>query len=77
MVEQGEETLVVAAEGNSMDAGELRKAIAERVTTAVGLVVGHVAVVRAGSLPKTSSGKVQRQRTKLLFEQRRLEEHTL
>jgi fatty-acyl-CoA synthase len=34
-----------------------------------------VAVVRVGSLPKTSSGKVQRRRTKTLFEQGQLEEH--
>ena len=76
VIEQGEEALVIAAEGNSTDAAELRKAITDRVTATVGLAVGRVAVVRVGSLPKTSSGKVQRRRTKQLFEQALLEEHT-
>jgi fatty-acyl-CoA synthase len=75
IIEQGEETLVIAAEGNSTDAPELRKAIADKVNATIGLTVGHVAIVRVGSLPKTSSGKVQRRRTQQLFEQDRLEEH--
>jgi fatty-acyl-CoA synthase len=75
VVEQGEEALVIAAEGNSTDAAELRKAIGDRITAAVGLVTKHVAVVRVGSLPKTSSGKVQRRKTKERFENGLLEEH--
>jgi fatty-acyl-CoA synthase len=35
-----------------------------------------VAIVQAGSLPRTSSGKVQRRRTKAQFEAGELEEHT-
>jgi fatty-acyl-CoA synthase len=71
----GEETLIVSAEANSSDAPELRKAIATKIAETVGLSVGHVAVVKVGSLPKTSSGKVQRRRTKDLFEAGLLEEH--
>jgi fatty-acyl-CoA synthase len=75
VVRNGEETLIVSAEGNSTDAPELRKAIATKVAETTGLGVGHVAVVKIGSLPKTSSGKVQRRRTKALFEAGLLEEH--
>jgi fatty-acyl-CoA synthase len=73
----GEEMLIVSAEGGSADAPALRKAIAAKVAETSGLTVGHVAVVRVGSLPKTSSGKVQRRRTKQLFEAGELEEHTV
>jgi fatty-acyl-CoA synthase len=66
----------VCAEGNSTDAASLRKAIASKVAETSGITVGHVAIVRLGSLPKTSSGKVQRRRTKSLFEAGELEEHT-
>lgn len=73
----GEEALIVAAEGNSSDAEQLRKAIASKVSETCGITVGHVAIVRVGSLPKTSSGKVQRRRTKSLFETGELEEHAI
>lgn len=75
VMRDGEETLVLCAEGNGSDAPALRKAIASKVTETVGITVGHVAVVRVGSLPKTSSGKVQRRRTKQLFETGALDEH--
>jgi fatty-acyl-CoA synthase len=75
VMHDGEERLVVSAEGNSSDAAELRKAIAAKVAESHALTAAHVAVVRVGSLPKTSSGKVQRRRTKTLFEQGQLEEH--
>ena len=61
--------------GNSSDAPSLRKSIASKISETAGVTVGHVAVVRVGSLPKTSSGKVQRRRTKALFEAAELEEH--
>ncbi len=75
VMRDGEETLIIAAEGNSADAAALRKSIAAKVVETAGLTVGHVAVVKVGSLPKTSSGKVQRRRTKALFESGQLEEH--
>jgi fatty-acyl-CoA synthase len=77
VIQNGEETLVISAEGNSTDAPQLRQAIAEKVTQNNGLTPGHVAIVKVGSLPKTSSGKAQRRRTKQLFEQGLLEEHPL
>ena len=73
----GEETLVIAAEGNSNEAADLRIAIASKVAEAVGLKVGHVAITRVGSLPKTSSGKVQRRKTKRMWEDGELEEHPI
>jgi fatty-acyl-CoA synthase len=75
VMREGEETLIISAEGNSTDAAVLRKTIAAKVSETSGLTVGHVAVVKVGSLPKTSSGKVQRRRTKTLFESGLLEEH--
>jgi fatty-acyl-CoA synthase len=71
----GEERLVIAAEGNSTDATDLRRAIAAKVNEVCALHVQEVAVVRVGSLPKTSSGKAQRRRTKQLFEDGQLEVH--
>lgn len=73
----GEETLVIAAEGNSGDAADIRTAIASKVAEVIGLKVGHVAVTRVGSLPKTSSGKVQRRKTKRMWEDGELEEHPI
>ena len=66
---------MIAAEANSSDAPELRKAIAAKVAETHGLNPAHVAIVRVGSLPKTSSGKAQRRRTKQLFEDGLLDEH--
>jgi fatty-acyl-CoA synthase len=77
VVKDTEETLIIAAEGNSSDAAALRQTIASKVSESCGLSVSHVAVVRVGTLPKTSSGKPQRRRTKQLFEQGLLEEHPL
>jgi fatty-acyl-CoA synthase len=77
VMHDGEERLVVAAEGNSGDAAELRKRIAAKIAETHALTTHHVAIARVGSLPKTSSGKVQRRRTKTLFERGELEEHPL
>ncbi|MCG8554233.1 MAG: fatty acyl-AMP ligase [Proteobacteria bacterium] len=75
VVQDGEERLVVAAECASADAQRLREAIAARVSEATGLAVARVSAVRIGALPKTTSGKVQRRKTKQLFEEGKLEEH--
>ena len=75
VMRSGEETLVVCAEGKAPDAAELKRAIAARVAEAAGLRAGYVAIVQLGSLPKTSSGKVQRRKTRAQFEAGDLEEH--
>ena len=56
----GRERIVVVAEARHDDHEALRSAVAERVLDAVGLPAGDVVLVSPGSLPKTSSGKLQR-----------------
>lgn len=75
VMRDGTEQLIVAAEGNSSDAPGLRKTIAQCIAENFGLQPAHVAVVRLGTLPKTSSGKAQRAKTKQMYEDGALEEH--
>lgn len=75
VMKDGTEELVVAAECTSMDAARLRTEIAERVMREHGVAVSHVALVAVGALPKTSSGKAQRRKSKQMFELGELEEH--
>jgi fatty-acyl-CoA synthase len=56
---RGRESIVVVAETKADDVAPVRDAVASRVTDAVGLSA-EIVLVRAGSLPKTSSGKLQR-----------------
>ncbi len=56
---KGRESIVVVAETRADDAEPVRDAVSSRVTDAVG-VSAEIVLVRAGSLPKTSSGKLQR-----------------
>ncbi|MCX7806995.1 MAG: fatty acyl-AMP ligase [Deltaproteobacteria bacterium] len=71
----GVEQLVIAAEANSQDAERLRIAIREAVQEHFGLNPFYVAICPVGSLPKTSSGKAQRRKTKALWEEGALPEH--
>ena len=57
---RGKEAVVVVAETRADDTGELRKAVSERIRLAVGLPPQEVVFVSPGTLPKTSSGKLQR-----------------
>ncbi|MBN1568540.1 MAG: fatty acyl-AMP ligase [Acidobacteria bacterium] len=63
------EKLIIIAETNMTDNAELTKAISDQVRSALGLAVHRVVLVGRGSIPKTSSGKLQRRRTKALFEE--------
>jgi fatty-acyl-CoA synthase len=67
---RGREALVVVAETKSDEAAPVRAAVASSVTDAVGLPPEEVVLVRPGTLPKTSSGKLQRSlcRTRYLDE---------
>jgi fatty-acyl-CoA synthase len=56
----GKEGLVVVAESKADDREQVRRSVAERVRAAVGLPPKDVVLVEPGSLPKTSSGKLQR-----------------
>ncbi len=62
------EQIVVVAEAARADAARLKTEIPLRVSEAMGLQVAHVEIVPIGSLPKTSSGKPQRQKTRAMFE---------
>jgi len=57
---RGQEALVVVAEAKVDDTGPVRSMVAEKVRAAVGLPARDVVMVAPGSLPKTSSGKLQR-----------------
>ena len=57
---KGKESVVVVAEARGGDRAAVERAVHERVLEAVGLPAREVMLVQAGSLPKTSSGKLQR-----------------
>lgn len=59
---RGRESVVVVAETRQTDTGRLRSAVARRVLDAVGVPARDVVLVPPGTLPKTSSGKLQRAR---------------
>lgn len=54
------EGLVVVAETKTDDTGAVRESVVARVREVVGLSASDVVLVAPGSLPKTSSGKLQR-----------------
>ncbi len=57
---RGTEAIVVVAETKAEDRLALRRAVASQVLRSVGVAAGEVVLVAPGSLPKTSSGKLQR-----------------
>jgi fatty-acyl-CoA synthase len=57
---RGKEGLVVVAETKSASVDETRRSVAERVRESIGIPAKEVVMVAAGTLPKTSSGKLQR-----------------
>ena len=62
------EKLVIIAETTMTNTEELTMAIGNQVRSALGLAVHKVVLVGRGSIPKTSSGKLQRRQTKAMFE---------
>jgi fatty-acyl-CoA synthase len=75
VVRDGTERLVILAEANRGEAPRLREAIARQVFADFGLQVAEVVVSPVGTLPKTSSGKHQRNKTRALYEQGALAAH--
>ncbi|MBA2610091.1 MAG: fatty acyl-AMP ligase [Actinobacteria bacterium] len=57
---RGKERLVVVAETKADDHASMRADVSKRVQESVGLPTDDVVLVLPGSLPKTSSGKLQR-----------------
>jgi fatty-acyl-CoA synthase len=64
---EGDEQLVVAAEGMSAEAETLKATIAQRIVADFSLTPHDVLVVPQGTLPRTSSGKPQRRKTKQMY----------
>lgn len=71
----GEERLVLAVECASVDSAAVCARVTARVNESLGLSPHEVVPVAIGSLPKTSSGKVQRSRTRGLYLAQELERH--
>ncbi len=68
VMRDGTEELVVVAEAGSADAPRLMEEIPRVVRQGFGLVPHEVRITRVGTLPKTSSGKAQRRKTRAMFE---------
>jgi fatty-acyl-CoA synthase len=58
--DRGRETLVVVAELKADDRDKVHRLVAERVREVVGVPAKDIVLVAPGTLPKTSSGKLQR-----------------
>ncbi len=69
----GKESVAVVAETRTETPGELTDAIAQAVATSVGVPAKEIVLVKPGTLPKTSSGKLQRALCKELYIGQRLE----
>ena len=77
--ERGEETLVVVqeierTERNRIDPNEITGLIREGVTDEHELFARHIVLIRPGTLPKTTSGKIQRGLARALWLEGRLDE---
>ncbi len=75
VMKDGLEQLIVAAEGNRGDTTRLQTEIAETLQRSFGLTPAQVAICALGALPKTSSGKAQRRKTRMMWENGELEVH--
>lgn len=75
IVNEGVEQLAMVAEGNRADTHAIVAGIRLAIQQGFGLNVARVAVVPVGTLPKTSSGKVQRRKTRGWLEDGSLPEH--
>ena len=62
--ERSEELVVVAETRPDIDADAVRKEITKAVRDALGVSPADIALLGAGQLPKTSSGKLQRAKTR-------------
>jgi len=70
--ENGDETLVIVqeverSERNRIDAHDIKGLIRQRVTEQHELFARHIVLIRPGTLPKTTSGKIQRSLARKLW----------
>ena len=70
---KGKETVVVVAEVRTDDPAAVRQSIHHRTLDVCGLAPRDVILVKAGTLPKTSSGKLQRAKCRELYMAEELE----
>jgi fatty-acyl-CoA synthase len=70
---RGRESLVVVSETRADDLAALRHLVAERVIDTVGVPARDIVLVAPGTLPKTSSGKLQRSLCKSRYNDGQLE----
>ena len=70
---QGKERIIVVAETRSDDHDRIRHEVNEHAMATVGVPVRDVVLVRPGTLPKTSSGKLQRARCSQMYAGEELE----
>ncbi len=73
---RGRESLIVVAEVKGDDLHFIRSQVHKRVTDAVGIPPEEVVLVVAGTLPKTSSGKLQRSLCKRRWHEGAITNHT-
>ena len=64
---RGKEVIVIVAESNSDDPRPVARHIAQRVIDTIGVPAKDIVLVGGGSLPKTSSGKLQRSLCRSLY----------
>jgi acyl-CoA synthetase (AMP-forming)/AMP-acid ligase II len=74
----GHEMLVIVheverAQRHHLDIDEVLGAIREAVVNEYEIAVGEIVLVRPGALPKTTSGKVQRNLTRVLWQKKELD----
>ncbi len=72
---EGEERLILAVECTSTEADAVKAKVAARINEAFGLNPYEIVAVTVGSLPKTSSGKLQRRKVADLYRAGQLERH--
>ena len=71
--QRGKEGVVVVAESKAGDLEPVRRSVLERVRSVVGMPPKDVVLVAPGTLPKTSSGKLQRSRCRDQYLARQLQ----
>lgn len=72
---RGTDDVVVICESAATDRAPLVDAVRAQVAEDVGVSPAEVVILRPGMLPKTSSGKLQRSRTRELFLEKKLDQH--
>lgn len=64
----GAQNIVVVAEARADDLDDVERKVNNVITDAIGIPPKHIVFVEPGSVPKTSSGKLQRSACRLQFE---------